>query len=147
MNYEDILCLLVAVISLSYAIFYLIKGKNVKIVCSSQNKVIIFVVYALLALAVYYKNRSLIGIIASATVVISGVIYSLVPSGYDDKGIYLNGRFYPFKKITTMDFDYVNGYYQLAFTSRGKAHILIGGLEDKEKLKYAQSIYNSGKIV
>lgn len=147
MNYENILCILVAILSMSYTIFYLIKGKNVKVVCSSQNKIIILLVYSLLALAVFFKNRSMLGIITSAFIFLSGVVYSLVPSGYDDKGIYLNGRFYPYKKITNMEFDRVNDYYQLSFTCRGKAHVLIGNSDEKEKLKYAQSIYNSGKII
>lgn len=146
MNYEDILCIVIAIIALAYSIFYLIKGKRVKVVCSSQNRIVIYVVYALLALAVFFKNRSMLGIAMAALIVISGIIYSLVPSGYDDKGIYLNGRFYAYRKITDMDFDQVNGYYQLSFTSRGKAHLLIGNSEDKDKLKYAKSIYDNGKI-
>ena len=146
MNYEDILCAVVAIIALAYSVFYLIRGKKVKVVCSSQNRVIIYAVYVLLAIAVFYKNRSTLGIAMAAIIVISGIIYSLVPSGYDEKGIYLNGRFYAYKRITEMEFDEVNGYYQLSFTSRGKAHLLIGNSEDKEKLKYAKSIYDQGKI-
>lgn len=145
MNIQDYFCIAASLITFIFSIFYLVKGRKVKIICNGSNKIVIYIVYIFLALCVFIKNANRIGVICSVIIVISGVIYSLVPSGYDENGIYLNGRLFRYNKISQMEFDYVNDYYQLSFTCSGKTHTLISNSNDKEKLKGALSLYNEQK--
>ena len=145
MNRQAWLLYAIMFISLAYSIYYLIRGKEVKIVCRGSNKIIIYIIYLILSALVIYKNTNRLGIITAAIIIISGILYNLVPSGYNDKGIYLRGKFFSFKKMAEMSFDYVNDYYQLSFSYHGKSHVLLADKEDKEKLKGAYSIYKNIK--
>lgn len=145
MDFDVIILVGIQILTLAFSIYYLIRGKQIKIVCKGGNKVAICVIYVLLAILILIKEFKKINIITACIVMLSGIIYSLVPSGYDEKGVYLSGRLYPYEKISDMEFDYVNGYYQLAFTYKGKSHVLLANPDDKEKLKGALYFYNNSK--
>lgn len=147
MEFDKLLLIILPIIALAYSLFYLIKGSKVKVICKPANKITIYIIYLLLGIAVLLKGINRLSIIAFVVIIISGIIYSLIPSGYDNQGIYISGRFYPYNKISSMEFDEVNGYYQLSFSYHGKYHVLTGSSIDKEKLKYALNIYNSRKII
>lgn len=137
------LCIGISIITLAYSLFYLIKAKNIKVICKSNNKLIIYIIYILFIILILIKELSRITIITSCLIGVSGVIYSLVPSGFNELGIYINGRFYPFNKIKDLSLDYVNDYYQLSFSYKGKYHMLTGDINDKDKLNACKSIYDN----
>lgn len=129
-----ILCIIISCLAFTYSILYLIKARNIKITCKSNSKIVVFIFYILFTILILIKEFSKTTIITSFIIVISAVIYSLIPSGFDEKGIYISGRFFAFNKIKDISLDYVNGYYQLSFSYKGKYHMLIGDKNDKAKL-------------
>ena len=136
-----ILCIIICLLSLVYSIYYLIRGKNIKIECKSNNRIVIIVVYLIFIILILIKEFSKVTIITSCILLISSIIYSIIPSGYDDKGIYISGRFFSFNKIDELNVDYVNDYYQLSFSYNGKYHILIS--DDKARLNECKLIYEN----
>lgn len=144
MNMQDILLIIISTLSLFYSIFFFIRGRKIKITFKTYN-IFSLIFYFLLAILILIKDFSTFGIISACIVIISGILYSIIPSGYNEKGIYINGRLFSFRRIGDMEFDYVNGYYQLSFSFRGKYHVLTCKPDEKNKLKAALELYKNQK--
>lgn len=124
-----------------YVIYYLINGRKIKVMCENGTKKYYYIIFGLLALAVLPRNEGLKGLICAALIFLSGVLYSSIPSGYNEAGIFLNGRFYPFHKIRDMKINVAGDKMMLEFKCGRGTRMLFSSIEEKRKLDQCLNIY------
>ena len=124
-----------------YVIYYLINGRKIKVMCENGTKKYYYIIFGLLALAVLPRNEGLKGLICAALIFLSGVLYSSIPSGYNEAGIFLNGRFYPFHKIRDMKINVAGDKMMLEFKYGRGIRMLFSSIEEKRKLDQCLNIY------
>ena len=124
-----------------YVICYLINGRKIKVMCENGTKKYYYIIFGLLALAVLPRNMGTRGIICAALIFLSGVLYSVIPSGYNEDGIFLNGRFYPFHKIKDMKISVADDKMMLEFKYGRGSRMLFSSIEKKRKLDQSLNIY------
>ena len=124
-----------------YVIYYLINGRKIKVMCENGTKKYYYIIFGLLALAVLPRNEGLKGLICAALIFLSGVLYSSIPSGYNEAGIFLNGRFYPFHKIRDMKINVAGDKMMLEFKYGRGSRMLFSSIEEKRKLDQCLNIY------
>ena len=88
-----------------------------------------------------------IKIICAALIFLSGVLYSVIPSGYNEDGIFLNGRFYPFHKIKDMKISVADDKMMLEFKYGRGSRMLFSSIEEKRKLDQCLNIYLNVMII
>ena len=124
-----------------YVIYYLINCRKIKVMCENGTKKYYYIIFGLLALAVLPRNEGLKGLICAALIFLSGVLYSSIPSGYNEAGIFLNGRFYPFHKIRDMKINVAGDKMMLEFKYGRGSRMLFSSIEEKRKLDQCLNIY------
>lgn len=133
------------VVSLAWIIFVLrslIKGSNIEY-STNNTRIVYWTLMGLcIAYIIYYLvGLNLFGAIWMFAMVISCILYACIPSGFNSKGIYLKGIFYPYQKIQNLKGEYAGNKYRVNFMSKN-IQMFIEVNEDKDDiLKLCERYY------
>ena len=73
------------------------------------------------------------------------LLYSSIPSGFNETGISLRGIFFPYSKIENIKGEYTDNKYRLNFMSRNMQYYLEVKDDDDRILKNCEFYYKKEK--
>lgn len=133
------------VLSIAWIIFVLrslIKGSNIEYPTNNTRIVYWTLMGLCFAYGIYYLVKlSLLSIIWMALMVLSCILYACIPSGFDSKGIYLKGTFYPYKKIQNLKGEYAGNKYRVNFMSKNIQMFIEVDEEKDDILRLCERYY------
>lgn len=134
-TFEQGLMIGIALLTWIYSIMCLIKTKNIEVKCDSGSNMAVIVLYVLAAISLVALNINAINITTGIMLIIGGIIYSLIPSGYDKDYVYLKGTKVKYSSIKEMNLSERDGNSQLSISIDGKKYrTFFAKYDDKNKL-------------
>ncbi|GEM_PF-4942411 len=130
-----------------YCLFSGRKAKNLLPSGSSTAVIITFVILGGLLVYRFYPTMGMYSLVHCAIIVLAGVVYSSIPSGYDDEGIYIRGRKYWYKKMTSMEVNEEKKCYRMTFVYRKRPYFTAVKKEDRYLLEDIQMRYRKARIL
>jgi len=132
----------------AYVIYCLVNGRKTKVVTTTNryNWVILLTVLLALGIVLIIKP-SINNIIFAVVLCLAYTVYSIIPSGYDEFGIYVKGRYYPLKKIEDIKVEYLNKIVRLNFKYRGRIMYLDVNEENSNLLINLEHLYKEGRNI
>lgn len=128
---------LLLIASIAWIIFVLrslIKGSKIEYPTNNTRIVYWTLLGLCFAYGIYYLfGPSLFNIVWMAIMVFICILYACIPSGFDSKGIYLKGTFYPYLKIQNLKGEYAGNKYRVNFMSKN-IQMFIEVDEDKDEI-------------
>ena len=129
-----------------YVIYRLISGSKIKVetLKGKYNLVsIVLVIGAFIFLLI--KRFSLINLIFALGIVLAYIMYTCIPSGYNEEAIYIKGKKCPYNKIDEVKKEYVDDVYRLNFRYKFR-YYFIDAKEGNEKIiNDCEQLYKKGK--
>lgn len=142
--------LIIAIVVWAFTIIRLISARKIKVPFSYGNKIVVYIIFAIPAIVLIIKNRSIYSIIFALVIILASALYASIPSGFYEEGIILFGRAYKYLKIENMDIEKNYIDCRLIFDYHKRTHVIVGKKEDeikfRELINYYQSIRKVNKI-
>ena len=124
--------LMIVLVAWGYTAYSFYLSRSVKVRCRNTSGLIYLGMYMIMAGGLLYKDRSMIASFAAVALVLSGVVISLLPVGYDDENIYTMGRKVPFEKITEVRKEEDEKEVRLLADCQGKIYVLSAYTKDRK---------------
>jgi hypothetical protein len=96
------------VIIWAYTLICLSQNKKIETVVRAGNAYVVFGLYVVAGLLAFFKFRDLLSVINAISLLIAGIIFTRVKSGFGKQGIVVLGTFFPYSRMTTLDYDKYN---------------------------------------
>lgn len=90
-------------------------------------------------------GKNLINVICIVVIFVMSILYSSIPSGFNETGISLRGIFFPYRKIENIKGEYTDNKYRLNFMSRNMQFYLEVKDDDDRILKNCEFYYKKEK--
>lgn len=88
-----------------YSFFMYANARRIELECRFGNPNILVIFFIVLAVLSFINHISLLRFISFTLVILFGVFYSKVPSGFYKQGIIIQGRIYPFTKVNHFSYE------------------------------------------
>ncbi len=119
-----------------YVIFCLINGRKIEVPLDNGSNVALFISGAAISIILFVRNGGLYGLLSAVFVVLAFLLYMAIPSGYNQKGIYIRGRLFPLNRIKDMQKETISNKIRLSFEYRRRFYCLYCDSDDcLEKLQ------------
>lgn len=139
------LILLINAIIWGAVIFFLFEGKKVRYEMNGGNGKIIVVLFTFLGLIQYIAHTDFMSMMTFISLVLSGIIYSLVPSGICKEGLMIIGRLYPYSKISQIEYVTEHGRLEVSFVYKHRTFFLFKEKEYEDEVRREIKKYQGGK--
>ena len=137
-----IVSILITVLMSAYVIYCLFNGSKIHTETMMVKRPYWLLSGVTLAFIVFIlSKRDIFGGVLFIICLLMGTLYSSIPSGFNDKGIYLRGIFYPYRTIRNMYPEYVKDRYRLNFMYKGRQYFLDVKEDDFKILKECERLY------
>lgn len=138
--------MIIAIILLcwGFVLICLFNGRKIEKEIECKKQYVQIVAFVIMGILLYVKSHSLIVL---AVTTLAGVVYSIIPTGYNDKGIYINGKEYNYKRIKNVEMNEESNCYRLTFTYRGKPHFISVKKEKRYILEDVIARYRRSTIL
>lgn len=90
-------------------------------------------------------GKSMINMVCIGVIFVMSLLYSSIPSGFNESGISLRGIFFPYRKIENIKGEYLNEKYRLNFMVRNMQFYLEVKDDDDKILKNCEFYYKKEK--
>ena len=124
----DIFLIIIMASVWAYVAFCLINGRSIKQELQSGKRYSGLILFVIMALLLFIKNHS---IVYTAFIILAGLVYNAIPSGYSEKAIYIKGRRFPYRRISNIEAKDEGSNYRLTFVYNGKAYYVLIDINDK----------------
>lgn len=139
------LAILINVIIWGAVIFFLFEGKKVRYEMSGGNGKIIMILFFLLGLFQYIAHTDFVSMLTFVSLVLSGIVYSLVPSGICKEGLMIIGRLYPYNKISSIEYVIEHERLEVSFIYKHRTYFLFKEKECEDEVRREIKKYQGGK--
>lgn len=127
-----------------FVLFSLFNGRNIEKEVNNEKRYVAIIIFLLLSILLFIKLRS---IITLASIIIAGTIYSVIPTGYNNEGIYIKGKKYAYAKMKSADMNEERNCYRLTFVYRGRPYFISVKKEDRYILEDVIARYRRSQIL
>lgn len=90
-------------------------------------------------------GMGMINVVCIGVIFVMSLLYSSIPSGFNESGISLRGIFFPYRKIENIKGEYLNEKYRLNFMVRNMQFYLEVKDDDDKMLKNCEFYYKKEK--
>ena len=139
------LVILINAIIWGAVIFFLFEGKKVRYEMSGGNGKIIMILFFLLGLIQYIAHTDFISTLTFISLVLSGIVYSLVPSGICKEGLMIIGLLYPYGKISNIEYVIEHERLEVSFVYKHRTYFLFKEKEYEDEVRREIKKYQGGK--
>lgn len=143
MSFDFYLVIFIVVLLWVYGLYNLYNGRKIKYPVEGDNNVAVYAIYFIMAALIFIKNFNFFGVLMSALVILSGLLYGAVPSGFSDDAIYIRGRKFLFTKIKNMEISKDSSKIRLVFEYNHRPYFLMDS--DKNILNDCKNLYMKGR--
>ena len=145
MNNRLMLCTIAIVMWTIFVIYCLFNGSKVEIQTMQIKKMYWFIMAITVCFAIYLVCGLLLwSIILMFIMLLATSLYISIPCGYSDKGIFIRGFFFPYKKIESMKIENILGRSRLNF--KCYHYIFYIDSDSYRVLKDCETLYKKEKI-
>ena len=121
MNDKLIISTVIIALWIVFVTYCLFNGSKVKVMTAKIQSVYWSITATCVCVVLYLINGiSLWCIILMIVMILSTILYISIPSGYNNKGIFIRGLFFPYSKIRDMKVESILGRYRLNFIYLGR---------------------------
>lgn len=130
----------------AFVLYCLFNGSKIK-----QETLPVRTIYwplSALALGIFLMmtvGKGLVNLICIGVIFVMSLLYSSIPSGFNESGISLRGIFFPYRKIENIKGEYLNEKYRLNFMVRNMQFYLEVKDDDDKILKNCEFYYKKEK--
>lgn len=140
-----ILFFFINIIVWAFVLLYLYQSSKVIYECRAGNKIIIIALFFIIAITQYLNHPNTEGVITCGSLMIAGVIYSLVKSGFGTKGFYVLGRFFAYTKVNDVKLERKHNMIYISFDYKKRTKYLFAKVEDEYRIReLIQKYYYQG---
>lgn len=129
------LVILINILVWAFILLYLFRSSRVIYECRAGNKVVIVALFFVIAILQYLNHPNTAGVITCGSLMIAGVIYTLVKSGFGEKGFYVLGRFYAYDKLSNLKIERKQERIYISFEYRKRTMYLIAKSEEENTVR------------
>lgn len=136
--------ILANIICWAFVLWCLINGRKIEKEVNNDNKYVPVIVFSILAILLFIRFRSLLW---SMSIVVAGVLYSVIPTGYNDDAIYIKGRKYRYKKMSEARMREESNCYRLTFVYRHRPYFISVKKEERYILEDVIARYRRSQVI
>ena len=128
-----------------FVIYRLIRGSKITTVTEKNRYNIVSIIVAVVAMVIFlFKNYSLLNLFLSLGIVLAYILYTCIPSGYNEEAIYIHCKKCPFSKIDEVRKEPTAYTYRLNFRYRFRFYYIDAKRENKQIIDYCEYLYKKG---
>lgn len=136
--------ILVNIICWVFVVYCLINGRKIEKEVNTGYKYAAVIVFLILGILFYVSSKSAIW---SASIVLAGVVYSTIPTGYNNNAIYIKGNEYTYKKMTDAKILEEGNCYRLTFVYKGRPYFISVKKEERYILEDVIARYRRSQVL
>jgi len=144
---EIVTIVVVNVFAWAYTIICLIKGKEIKVKCDCGNAIAYNILFGILGVMLILYKFNYYSLLTALSLQLAATLLGSIPSGYSDKGVYIHGRRFLYRKISEMNIVLSENKYRLDIRVKGKTYFLYTGVKDKKILEDIVDKYEGEHIL
>lgn len=135
---------LINVLVWAFVLFCLFNGRKIEKEINNDKKYVAIIVFSILSIILYIKLRSTITLLS---LIMAGNVYSIIPTGYNNEGIYIKGRKYSYKKMKSAEMNEESNCYRLTFVYYGRPYFISVKKEERYILEDVIARYRRSRIL
>lgn len=130
----------------AFVIYRLISGSKITQITEKNRYNIVSIIVAIVAMIIFLiKNYSLLNLLCSFGVVLAYILYTCIPSGYNEEAIYIHGKKCPYNKIDEVRKEPTTYTYRLSFRYRYRFYYIDAKRENRQIIEYCEYLYKKGR--
>lgn len=138
------MAILINVLVWAFVLFCLFNGRKIEKEINNDKRYVAIIAFGIISIILYTKLRSTITLFS---LVLAGSVYSVIPTGYNNEGIYIKGRKYSYKKMKSADMNEESSCYRLTFVYYGRPHFISVKKEERYILEDVIARYRRSRIL
>lgn len=143
---ENLAFIVVGVCFWGFVIYRLIKGSKIEVeVSRNRYNVISIITVVICAIILVILDYSLTNLIYIIVIALGYILYTCIPSGYNNEAIFIKGKKMPYCKIEDLKKEYFNGICRLNIKYGFRFYYLDEKIENKILLENCEQLYKREK--